>query len=127
HFFNAKDAHFKKADESGQENLKAKQELIKEIQAYKVDKDAKKAMEVLKEFSARFNAIGNVPFKEKDKIYKTYKTAIDTKYDEMDIDQAEKEKLLFDARLENLKSSENWEDMIDREKQNVRKKMNRLK
>lgn len=127
HFFNTKDAHFKKADEAGQENLKAKETLIKEIQDYKVDKDAKKAMDALKEFSAKFNALGNVPFKEKDRIYKTYKTAIDAKYDEIDIDQAEKDKLLFDARLENLRSAENWDDLIDREKDNIRKKMNRLK
>ena len=127
HFFSAKDAHFAEADASSAENLKAKEKLIKQIEAYKVVKDAKKAMDKLKEFSAAFAAIGNVPFKEKDRIYKSYKAAIDAKYDEIDIDKSEKDKMLFEARLESIKSSPNWENMIDRERQIVRKKIGRLK
>lgn len=127
HFFNAKDAHFKKADANSKANLKAKKDLIKEIEAFVVGKDAKKAMDALKEFSSKFAGIGNVPFKEKDKIYKAYKAAIDAKYDALDIDQAEKEKMLFEAKFESIKNSANWENMIDRERQITRKKIGRLK
>ena len=127
HFFNSKDEHFKNKDANSKENLKAKEALIKEIEAYKVGKDAKKAMNDLKEFSAKFAAIGNVHFKEKDRIYKSYKKAIDAKYDEMDIDQAEKEQMLFEAKFEGIKNSDNWENMIDKERQITRKKIGRLK
>ena len=76
-FFNAKEAHFNKADEANKENLKAKQDLIKKIKAFKVTKDIQKAIDALKEFSGKFAEIGNVPFKQKDEIYKGYKEALD--------------------------------------------------
>ena len=56
-------------------NLKAKTRLIEEIKAYELKGDASDA-EALKEFQAKWNAIGFVPFKEKEKVAKAYKEAI---------------------------------------------------
>ena len=56
-------------------NLKAKTRLIEEIKAYELKGDASDA-EALKEFQAKWNAIGFVPFKEKEKVAKAYKDAI---------------------------------------------------
>ena len=56
-------------------NLKAKIRLIEEIKAYELKGDASDA-EALKEFQAKWNAIGFVPFKEKEKVAKAYKEAI---------------------------------------------------
>ena len=56
-------------------NLKAKTRLIDEINSYELKGDASDA-DALKEFHAKWNAIGFVPFKEKEKIAKAYKDAI---------------------------------------------------
>ena len=60
-------------------NLKAKQRLVEEIKAYELtgtDADA----EALKTFQTRWNEIGFVPFKEKDKIAQAYKDAVHEKF-----------------------------------------------
>ena len=56
-------------------NLKAKTRLIDEINSYELKGDASDA-DALKEFHAKWNAIGFVPFKEKEKVAKAYKDAI---------------------------------------------------
>ena len=60
-------------------NLKAKQRLVEEIKAYELtgtDADA----EAMKAFQTRWNEIGFVPFKEKDKIAQAYKEAVQEKF-----------------------------------------------
>ncbi|MEO9533452.1 MAG: DUF349 domain-containing protein [Crocinitomicaceae bacterium] len=122
-FFNAKDAHFEKADAAGKENLEAKEALIKEIENYIAGKDNNKTVEDLKAFSARFAEIGNVPFKQKDRIYKSYKTALDAKYDAIKMDAAEKAKLLFESKLTSLLGGKNQEESLDRERTAIRQKI----
>ena len=56
-------------------NLKAKTRLIEEINSYELKGDPSDAA-ALKEFQAKWNAIGFVPFKEKEKVAKAYKDAL---------------------------------------------------
>ncbi|MBD3639095.1 MAG: DUF349 domain-containing protein [Crocinitomicaceae bacterium] len=126
-FFESKDKHFKNAEAGQKENLKAKEELIKKIKAYKPVKDAKKAAEKLKEFATQFAEIGNVPFKQKDKIYKAYKDAMKEQYEALDLDPTEKEEIMFEAKLESIRNSNDPEEMIDRERRFIRRKMGKLK
>jgi hypothetical protein len=56
-------------------NLKAKLHLIEEIKAYELKGDASDAA-ALAEFQKKWQAIGFVPFKEKDKVAQAYKDAI---------------------------------------------------
>ena len=60
-------------------NLKAKLALVEEIKAYELKGDASDA-EALKAFQARWNEIGFVPFKEKDKVAEAYKKAVAEKF-----------------------------------------------
>jgi hypothetical protein len=126
HFFNSKEAHFKQADAAGEENLKAKEALIKELVAYKVPSDGKKAIGEIKEFAAKFAAIGNVPFKQKDRINKSYKKALDEKFNAVKMDAAEKEAIMFQSRLDSIKESNDPESMIDRERGGIRNKLNKI-
>jgi len=59
-------------------NLFAKKALIAEIQAYVPD--AEKDEQARKDFSERWNAIGFVPFKEKDAVQAAYKEAMEEKF-----------------------------------------------
>ena len=60
-------------------NLKAKQALIDEIQAYELKGDASDA-EAMQHFQKRWQEIGFVPFKEKDNVAKAYKDALQAKF-----------------------------------------------
>ena len=125
-FFNAKDAHFEQADSANKENLLAKEALIKEIEDFNTGKDAKKAIDKLKEFSSKFAEIGNVPFKEKDRIYKAYKVALDANYEAIEMDADEKVKVLFEAKLNSLMGGANQGRNLDNERNSIRGKITKL-
>ena len=61
-------------------NLKAKKKIIEEINAYVPSDDAAANEEAAKEFIQKWQAIGFVPFKEKEKIAAAYKDAFQAKF-----------------------------------------------
>ena len=60
-------------------NLKAKQAIIQEVCAYELKGDGSD-QEAMRQFQARWQEIGFVPFKEKDKVAQAYKEALQTKF-----------------------------------------------
>ena len=74
-FFEARDKQ-PKDDNDYYGNLKAKQRLIAEINAYELSGDAEADAEAGSKFSERWQAIGFVPFKEKDKVAQAYREAM---------------------------------------------------
>ena len=118
-FFENKKQYFAKEDEENAANLEAKKALITEIEAYEVGEDKQQVIADLKEFSNRFNAIGKVPFKEKDTIYHAFKNALDAHYKEIKLEGAEKEKVMFQAHLDTLKSNPNATKLIDKERRDL--------
>jgi hypothetical protein len=126
-FFNAKQKHFEESDKLNETNLAAKLDIISKIEAYEVTDDKKKALDDLKEFSSAFNAVGKVPFKEKDKVYNAYKTAIDAHYTKLKLEGAEKEKAMFQAKMDSLKANPNADKMIDRERKDMQLQIQNLK
>jgi hypothetical protein len=127
HFFNARENHFKAQDKEFEVNLKSKEELIAELQKAKLPEDKKEAIELLKSYSNRFNAIGMVPLKQKDSIYKNFKTALDGLYAKLDLKGAEKEKVLFQAKIDALKASPNADRALQNEKFELRKQIDKHK
>ncbi len=123
-FFNAKEAHFKQMDEDNEQNLKVKEDIIARIKSYQPQEDSKATVVDLKNFSKEFNNAGNVPFKEKDRIYKEYKDALNGHYDNLKMDEAEKERTLFEAKLDSLKASANPSRLYQQEKDKIRRKIN---
>ncbi len=61
-------------------NLKAKKRIIEEINAYQPVEDEKSNSDALREFNARWQEIGHVPFKEKDAINAAYRDAVKAKF-----------------------------------------------
>lgn len=127
HFFNAKDAYFKELDAAAEGNLKAKEAVIEKIQAYQPGEDRKQVLNDLKAFASEYAAIGKVPFKVKDKIYAAYKQAIDAHYTNLKLEGAEKEKVLFQAQIDNFKAAPNSEDLIDKLRRDLNNQVNTLR
>ena len=126
-FFNAKQGFYDEQDKLNETNLVAKRQLISKIQEYVIAEDKQQALADLKEFTNTFNAIGHVPMKEKDGIYTDFKTAIDNHYKSLNLEGEEKEKVLFQSKIETLKSSPNAGKLLDREKADLRKQIDILK
>ena len=60
-------------------NLKAKQAIVQEIRAYELKGDASD-QEAMRQFQSRWQEIGFVPFKEKDKVAQAYKEALGARF-----------------------------------------------
>ena len=112
-FFNAKQGFYDEQDKLNETNLVAKRELISKIQEYVIAEDKQQALADLKEFTNTFNAIGHVPMKEN--------------YKSLNLEGEEKEKVLFQSKIETLKSSPNAGKLLDREKADLRKQIDILK
>ena len=61
-------------------NLKAKKRLIEELRAYELSQDETVNAEQMRSFNERWQAIGHVPFKEKDAIIAEFKEAMQDKF-----------------------------------------------
>lgn len=126
-FFEAKKQHFSEQDEAYQENLTKKKALIEEVKKFELSGNTNKDFQDLKEFSKTYASIGFVPFKEKEKLYSEFKSALDKKYDKLNIDKAERFKSEYNGRLEGMQGSENAKDLIHNERKFIRRKIEFLK
>ncbi|MBO8428717.1 MAG: DUF349 domain-containing protein, partial [Bacteroidetes bacterium] len=89
-FFENKARYFGEQDAKYEENLAAKSALIEELRAYKVSDSKDDNIAAMKSFLARWNDIGFVPFKEKERIQKEWNEAMESHF--ADIRSLESEK-----------------------------------
>lgn len=126
-FFAKKDAYFVALDKANEENLTKKEVLIKKIEEYKPKATKEETLSDLQEFSKEYNAIGNVPFKKKDAIYKAFKKAIDKHYSDLDISNREIAKMQIEAKIEQMKEAgEDISEILKEERIKIRKRISDL-
>lgn len=126
-FFNRKKEHFAGQETEQVTNLEEKKKLIEEIKSTELTGDRSKDVAALKDFSARFNAIGFVPRKNVKEIYDAYNAALDEKYKKLNLDAAEKSMMSYRQRIEGLKGSSNAGNDLRRERNLLRDKIDRLR
>lgn len=68
-----------------QENLKQKREVIEALKAIDTNQPAAEQTKQISTLTTKWNAIGFVPFKEKDKVYKEYKTVLNAIYEKLHV------------------------------------------
>ena len=88
HFFEAKNEATAGQREEQNENLEKKHAVIEQLKAMAEDAAEATAAKV-RELQAQWNAIGFVPIRDKDKLYKQYHEVVDTLYKKLNIDRAE--------------------------------------
>jgi hypothetical protein len=104
-FFNRKREHFNQRKEDEKQNLDLKVQLIKEISDYS-SVDEKSDLEKIKEFQSRWQEIGFVPIKEKDRIIDEYNTAIDRLFERLNIDKSTKVNIKFNDKIQVLENAD---------------------
>lgn len=105
HFFDNKSKHFDKVDEQYSGNLALKLALIEEVKAYKVGDTRDDDINAMREFQNRWNAIGYVPFKEKEKVQKEFNTALDMHFADIRSLEGEKKLNKFRRMVAEVKNS----------------------
>ena len=89
-FFERRNAATSSQRSAEQENLKQKREVIEALKAIDTTLPANDQTKQIGELTAKWNSIGFVPFKEKDKVYKEYRLALDALYEKLHIDANER-------------------------------------
>jgi hypothetical protein len=79
-FFNRKLNHLKQTNSEYASNLKAKEALIAELENFVPHNNEYETIEALKQFRQRWNDIGFVPYKEKERIQTQFFSLLEEKY-----------------------------------------------
>ena len=123
-FFEARNAANAGTRNEKKENLEKKTSIIEQLKAI-AEEAADDAKEKVHELVEQYNAVGHVPYKDKDKIYKAYHEVLDKLYKEMNISTARR-------RLDNFKNSlkdvaKRGENALDNERTRLMRRYESLK
>lgn len=80
YFFEQKKRDLSQSRKSEQENLRAKRALTASLKEIAPDAPRQEVVAAIKDAQARWNEIGHVPFREKDKVYDEFRTVINELY-----------------------------------------------
>lgn len=80
------------------DNLTKKKELIAKITAFEKTDNPGESLNALRALMAEWSTIGHVPFKEKDKVYKEYRDAVDKQFEALNVDSSNR-------RMDNFRSN----------------------
>ena len=106
HFFEARNAAG--AGQRGEEyaNLEKKQQVIARIEALLEAPQEEGLQEELQKLTEEYNAIGHVPYKEKDNVYEAYHAALDKVYKVLNVSSAKRKLNNYKNRIKNVAEQE---------------------
>lgn len=79
-FFENRKKNLSESRSAEEANLAQKRQVIADLKAIPADMPRNEAMPKVKELQAKWNSIGHVPFREKDKVYDEYRAVCDAFY-----------------------------------------------
>ena len=123
-FFEARNAAGVGSRSEERENLEKKQGIIEQLKALATETGNEVADKVQK-LVEEYNAIGHVPYKEKDKLYKEYHAVLDKLYKDLNISVAKRKLNNFKQNLKNV--AERGENALDNERTRLFRQYENLK
>lgn len=126
-FFERKSEFFKEKRQEEEENLKKKKALVEAMKSYKGSDNKDENIETLKDFQQQWHEIGHVLYKEKDRIYKQFKTAVTELSSRLGISNADLSISNFENKIENFKKSSDGEHSLLKERAFLTNKLKKLK
>lgn len=127
YFFEQKNKNTSSLKEEEVANLVKKKEVIEKINSLSSIEDTKQAMDALRATMDEWHAIGYVPFKEKDKIYKEYQAALDIQFDRLKMDKSERRMQSFKSNLDEIVNSERPKGRLFKERDKLVFQFNKVK
>jgi len=125
-FFESKKKLSNNAHAVEHENLKAKKEVIAKLNEALAMEDEKQAAATVHELMSKWQSIGHVPFKEKDKIYAEYREAVDKAYAQFDMKGSRANLANFESNLSQISGDKAYHER-ERLVRTYENKVNELK
>ena len=123
-FFEARNAANAGVRNEEHANLSKKREIIEKLKAVAEEK-AEDLQEKVQQLVEEYSAIGHVPFKEKDKLYKEYHDIVDKLFSDLHISNAKRRLDNFKSNLKNV--AKRGEDALDNERGRLMRRYEQLK
>lgn len=124
HFFDARNNANAGTRTEERANLEKKRDIISQLKAL-ADNAEEDIQEKVRELVDQYNAVGHVPFKEKDNVYKEYHDILDRLYKELNITTARRRLDKFKSNLKNV--AEKGADALDNERSRLMRRYEQLK
>ncbi len=124
HFFEARNAAHAGTRGEERENLSKKKAVIAKLKEM-MGTTPDNAAEAIKQLIEEYNAIGHVPFNEKDKVYAHFHDTVDKLYKELNISVASQKLDDFKSNLKNL--AKKGADVVDNERGKLMRRYEALK
>ena len=124
HFFDARNNANAGTRTEERANLEKKREIIGQLKAL-ADNAEENIQEKVRELVDQYNAVGHVPFKEKDNVYKEYHDILDRLYKELNITTARRRLDKFRSSLKSV--AEKGTDALDNERARLMRRYESLK
>ena len=124
HFFDARNNANAGTRNEERANLEKKRDIIKQLETL-ADTPEGNVQEQARELIDQYNAVGHVPFKEKDNVYKEYHDILDRLYKELNVTTARRRLDKFRNNLKNV--AEKGSDALDNERARLMRRYESLK
>ena len=125
-FFNNKKLHFKDIDSEQSKNLELKKAIIEEARQFTLSGNAEEDINKLKDFQNRWAEIGFVPIKYKDAIQEEFRHLIDGWFDQLNLDEYDRDLERFRAKLSSLDAGDYKDYKIINEREKLVAKIRQL-
>lgn len=127
YFFEQKKLHSLSRHEEEAKNLTLKEEITGKINALDQSLSAEDALPVLRELMDDWYAVGHVPFKLKDKVYKEFYDATEAQFDRLNIDKTDRKLDTFKSSISDIAKSDNPKGQLLRERDRLMRQFERMK
>lgn len=124
HFFDARNAAHAGTRTEEKANLQKKHDIIAQLKEL-AEQSVENAQDKVQELVDAYNAVGHVPFKEKDKIFKEYHDVLDKIYSDLHVSVARRRLDNFKQNLRNV--AKRGEDAVDNERGRLARRYEQLK
>ena len=105
-------------------NLDKKREVISQLKAL-LENPVENAQQALQKLTEQYNAIGHVPFKDKDALYQEYHEVLDKIYKELNVSNAKRRLSNFKNNLKSV--AEKGGDALDNERNRLLRRYDQLR
>jgi len=128
YFFEQKNTHFSSQKTEEVDNLKKKKEIIEKINSIDINLSTADAVAIIRELITEWNRTGFVPFREKDRIHKEYRKAVDKHFDRLKLDESERRLQTFKSNLSDIsRGDERSKNKLLNERDKLMRTYERLK
>ena len=123
-FFDARNAANAGVHNEERANLEKKKAVIEKLKAV-LEAAADDAQQQVQQLVEEYNAVGHVPYKEKDKVYEEYHAVLDKIYKQLNVSSARRRLNNFKNNLKNV--AKRGEDALDTERGRLMRRFEQLK